>query len=1234
MEHLRLFLVLSCTIASLFATAQIKPTTIDSAKVIGSSKSSLATEEPHVPQAPKSIQSPNVSTLGSYGEIAVSPYTGKPEVNVNLHTVSSGEVQIPIALHYDAAGVRPDVHPGWTGLNFGISTIYSVTRTIRDGPDEFNIPGVILEQLGYNFTYIVNSGNNWALPDTIKKTALTISTQQGSPTGSFVDTEPDEYSFNLPSVSGKFYFGSDGLWKVQCDRPVKVERITTQNIHLYTPFTPPASIKDSNPWLSLGHYMEHFQGFTITDEFGTKYIFGGSDMSGMEYSIDFFDQGKDGWTCNAWYLRSIVRQTGQTINFTYERGAFVNQMYFSVYNKMSKIDGGWWFSCSNWSSLFTEYGPYSGKLISPIYLAEISSDNFKVKFTSTESTELRYTNDIFTTYENKKILDNYSKLDFLTFLYDCYYPTPNNYPGGCGSPTLTQLLAKLKWRKLDKIQIQNGAGSTIKEFEFTYNNVATERLMLQKVQEKSGYNANKLPAYEFTYFTNGYTLPAYCKSHTDHWGFNNGKLINVPTDYNNIATYGNNFRSPDPNENLYRVGSLTQIKYPTGGITKFRFEAHKYSKEVKLKRWQGEDPFATNQLAGGLRIKEIQSYDPGLMVPAVTKKYYYLATFNPASPDTSSSVLSSGILGGKAQYYWPDYMPLPDDPSITVLEDIFSTQSVLPASENSMGSHIGYSQVIERSSTEGWIVHKFSNFDNGYRDEAPSGFLQPSSTPYQPYNNKAFTRGKQLSEEHFFQNGNLSAKTTHLYNLVGTLNEHTAPSVKTQFTPLCGTANAVFEGTAYLIDCRKFLATEVVHYSYDQDNGAAIAPSVSTYSYWPNGQLYVTGKSDSKSRTIKTWYKYPHNFADAVSVAMVGKNIIGPVREILNYTGTEAAPSPIKTTAVSYDVFSGAYLPKKVETKIGNAPSFNTDIEFLSYDPRGNLLTFKKQNGPVTKLEYYGTVDIGKVDQLKTLSVADGTTVSQTTSYNYKPSVGVESIQDANAKAEFNEFDDFNRLKKIHSNNAGGPVRATYCYNYAGQVVDCAALAPTGSVAATGLVLIAEDALPVTLIDFFAKRQEKTSLLTWITASEANSDRFDIERSADGRQWQKIGSIPSHTESNEQQSYGFTDYSPLAGENLYRLKMVDLDSTFAYSRIQSVVFDEAGKIVLYPNPHTVHDRLTIQTTNPERIDRIQIFDVTGQEIMQSPWKPNIDVSKLTRGLHIVQITYTDGSISTHRIVKQ
>ncbi|MTE25060.1 hypothetical protein, partial [Microbacterium sp. ZXX196] len=81
------------------------------------------------------------------------------------------------------------------------------------------------------------------------------------------------------------------------------------------------------------------------------------------------------------------------------------------------------------------------------------------------------------------------------------------------------------------------------------------------------------------------------------------------------------------------------------------------------------------------------------------------------------------------------------------------------------------------------------------------------------------------------------------------------------------------------------------------------------------------------------------------------------------------------------------YLPKKVDTKIGQGPSFNL-VEFLTYDDRGNLLTFKEKGGATTKLEYYGLTDVGKTDLLKAKTEADGTTVTATTTYNYKSLVG------------------------------------------------------------------------------------------------------------------------------------------------------------------------------------------------------------------------------------------------------
>ncbi|MCF2516029.1 T9SS type A sorting domain-containing protein [Dyadobacter sp. CY351] len=1180
-----------------------------------------------IPEPPKTVQSPNNSHLGIFGDFEVSLFTGKPEITVSLQTLESGPVSLPLALIYDASGVRPDIHPGWTGMNWGLSTHYAVIRTVKDAPDE-GLPSSPSEP-GYLHAPVRNALNfgaaDWAATAKLENLGFNAPS---------FDMEPDEFSFNAPGLSGKFVMGHDGQWKVFCDQAVKVELISS--ILTDIPFKPP--YWTGNLWnqINNGKYNPTMQGFYITDESGAKYEFGGSTAN-MEFSIDFFNQGKANWICNSWHLKSITRHTGQSINFSYERGSFVAQMYFSIFNKAASVNGGGFFGCGNWSSLINEYGAYNGKLISPIYLKEIVSDNFKVKFISSESTELRYTDDVFTTYVNKLVNAGGSKLDFLTFLHNCYYPVYNQ--SLCNNPaeSLTQLLAKLKWRKLDKIQIANGGGSIVKEFELTYNNVATERLMLQKVQEKSGYNASKLPAYEFFYFSaQGLSLPGYCKSHTDHWGFYNGKAIDVANDFNAVASYGNTHRTPAVNKNIYRLGSLTQIKFPTSGITKFWFEPHTYAKEVKLKRWEGVDAFATNQVAGGLRIKEIHSYDPASANPPVKKKYYYLSGFDPANADTTS-LLSSGVLGGKTQYYWPNYMPKPDAPNATVSEQIFSTQSVLPATENSLGAHIGYTNVIEWASTDGWNVHTYSNFENGYADSAPTGFIQPGSTPYQPYNSNAFKRGKLLALETYTKNGTPVAKTTYQYEAVGNIADYSARSVKTALTTLCNTRTYCYEGTAYFINMQKFLPVQHVSVTYDQDSPLQnVVSATRSYQYWPNGQLHIQGQPDSKGKEIKTAFTYPSNQNDAISIAMTAKNLIGAPTSVFKYTGPELAPVGLTLRNVKFDLFNGFYLPKKVESGIGTAKpmSMTTDLEFLTYDSRGNLQTYKERNGSITKLEYYGPAELGKVDLLKTRTVAEGSALAQSTAYNHKPLIGIESSTDANAKSLFYEYDDFNRLKSVRTGNAGGTVRKSYCYNYSGQVVECAALAPKGSIAASGLVLLAEQALPVTLVEFLASKQEKKTILKWSTTSETNSERFDIQRSQNGKNWFTIGWQQAMGTSDSLKTYLFTDASPLQGENLYRLKMVDNDSTFSYSRLQSVVFDTAINIALYPNPITVGENLNVLTDDLGKIANIRIFDTSGTLMHESAPARAINISKLPSGLYMVQITCTDGSISTHRVMKQ
>lgn len=124
------------------------------------------------------------------------------------------------------------------------------------------------------------------------------------------------------------------------------------------------------------------------------------------------------------------------------------------------------------------------------------------------------------------------------------------------------------------------------------------------------------------------------------------------------------------------------------------------------------------------------------------------------------------------------------------------------------------------------------------------------------------------------------------------------------------------------------------------------------------------------------------------------------------------------------------------------------------------------------------------------------------TTYQYAPLVGVTTMTDPAGKSLVYEYDALQRLYRIKDNT--GNVRASYCYNYAGQVMSCDAVAVSGWVNPAQLFLLAAIAttdppLPVTLVNFNAIKQEHTALLTWNTTEEINSERFDVQRSLTGK---------------------------------------------------------------------------------------------------------------------------------------
>lgn len=138
--------------------------------------------------------------------------------------------------------------------------------------------------------------------------------------------------------------------------------------------------------------------------------------------------------------------------------------------------------------------------------------------------------------------------------------------------------------------------------------------------------------------------------------------------------------------------------------------------------------------------------------------------------------------------------------------------------------------------------------------------------------------------------------------------------------------------------------------------------------------------------------------------------------------------------------------------------------------------------------------------------------------------------------------------------------------------------------------------LPVELVAFDAAADDNTVQLTWSTASETNSDRFEVERSIDNSTFSLVGSLASAGSSQQAQHYRFTDDTPWPGTNYYRLRQVDRDGKFAFSpTITGWIGPGAGKALIFPNPAT--DLVHVAFPGPmEQATYVYIRDAQGRTV--------------------------------------
>ncbi len=147
----------------------------------------------------------------------------------------------------------------------------------------------------------------------------------------------------------------------------------------------------------------------------------------------------------------------------------------------------------------------------------------------------------------------------------------------------------------------------------------------------------------------------------------------------------------------------------------------------------------------------------------------------------------------------------------------------------------------------------------------------------------------------------------------------------------------------------------------------------------------------------------------------------------------------------------------------------------------------------------------------------------------------------------------------------------------------------------------AANPLPVELTEFNGVNQDGYNKLYWITASEVNNDFFELERSSDGESFASIGTVQGKGTVSNESRYTFMDNEPYFGNNYYRLKQVDFNGSFEYSKVLLVKNETVRKafaISAYPNPTSAGaNKFTIRAIKDnEFVATVLIRDMAGRVI--------------------------------------
>ncbi len=178
-----------------------------------------------------------------------------------------------------------------------------------------------------------------------------------------------------------------------------------------------------------------------------------------------------------------------------------------------------------------------------------------------------------------------------------------------------------------------------------------------------------------------------------------------------------------------------------------------------------------------------------------------------------------------------------------------------------------------------------------------------------------------------------------------------------------------------------------------------------------------------------------------------------------------------------------------------------------------------------------------------------------------------------------------------------------------------------------------QEILPIELSRFSGKIEQQQTFLDWSTSSEHNNDYFEVLHSINGTDFAVIGEQPALGGPGQLQTYSFLHPRPIPGENYYRLKQVDQDGRFTFSRIIALSYKKSSILEVYPNP-LVGETLffDVEGFDPANIE-LKITDSAGRLVIaetinyKNQSTIQVELPGLSRGIYFYSIG--SGGIHAH-----